>query len=170
LTQLTTKAIDFFRPVNQSKPPYATGQGINQWPTKPVHFREVAEAYIDHMESLGRKVIEAIALGLGVDAGLLLDRVDKAFWNLRVLGYEGRQERTPAKAGIGEHTGYIYQGTWLGDAELTCELDFGILTFLLTDPTPGALQVLGKDGEWMDADPIEVSFALSVLVEILGGF
>lgn len=35
-------------------------------------------------------------------------------------------------------------------------LDFGILTFLLTDSTKQSLQVLNKSGEWIYADPIEV--------------
>lgn len=37
----------------------------------------------------------------------------------------------------------------------TC-LDFGILTFLMTDSTKNSLQVLDKTGEWIWADPVEV--------------
>ena len=59
------------------------------------------------MERLGNSVVEAIALALDVDASLFLSRIDKAFWNLRVLGYEGRKSLASAKAGIGEHTGEL---------------------------------------------------------------
>ncbi|KAK5121335.1 hypothetical protein LTR85_005501 [Meristemomyces frigidus] len=129
------EAVDFYRSVVPSTRPYKTGMGPNQWPKSPANFRPVAEAYIDRMQSLGLSVIEALALGLGVESQTLLSRVDEAFWSLSVLGYEGRDPQTPAKSGIGEHT------------------DFGILTFLLTDQTRNALQVLNKDGQWIYADP-----------------
>lgn len=74
-------------------------------PEGPASFREVAEAYIDKMQSLGLSVIEALALGLGVEPETLLGRVNEAFWNLSVLGYEGHESSTPAKSGIGEHSG-----------------------------------------------------------------
>jgi isopenicillin N synthase-like dioxygenase len=33
--------------------------------------------------------------------------------------------------------------------------DYGCTTFLLADDTPGSLQVLSKDGKWIDADMIK---------------
>ncbi|KAK1085773.1 hypothetical protein LTR48_004230 [Friedmanniomyces endolithicus] len=92
------------------------------------------------MQGLGRAVIEALALALGVDAKLSVSRVDKAFWQLRMIYYDGHDSRFPAKAGIGEHT------------------DFGILTFLLADSTKHSLQVRSKTGDWISADPIEGAF------------
>ena len=83
------------------------------------------------------------ASGLDVDERIFLDRIDKAFWNLRILGYEGRDVKKKTPAGIGEHT------------------DFGILTFLLTDSCKQSLQVLNKTGEWVWADPIPVSLTMS---------
>ena len=40
--------------------------------------------------------------------------------------------------------------------------DFGILTFLLSDETPKALQVLSKSGEWIWADPIEGCYVCNI--------
>lgn len=114
--------------------------GPNQWPSTPPEFRSVAETYIEHVENLGNQVMKAIAIGLDVDESIFLNRINKAFWNLRILGYEGRKSRSELAAGIGEHT------------------DFGILTFLLTDSTKKSLQVLSKTGEWIWADPIEVRY------------
>ncbi|TKA80917.1 hypothetical protein B0A55_01659 [Friedmanniomyces simplex] len=134
------EALDFYRPVAESSAPCTIGQGANQWPTKPEDFRPIAEAYVDRMEGLGKAVIEALALALGVDTSLLVSRIDKAFWQLRMICYGGQKSQVPAKAGIGEHT------------------DFGILTFLLTDATKQSLQVRSKTGEWIYTDPMEGCF------------
>jgi isopenicillin N synthase-like dioxygenase len=79
--------------------------GPNKWPTQPTTFRNTAEEYIQHLEKLGVQVMQAIAMGLEVDERIFLDRIDKAFWNLRILGYEGRKVKQETPAGIGEHTG-----------------------------------------------------------------
>ncbi|KAF2727114.1 oxoglutarate 3-dioxygenase [Polyplosphaeria fusca] len=138
------EAVDFYRPVEMRGPPYTTGMGENKWPSSLPGFQALANTYIGKLESLGREVVRAMAIGLEVDAELFLDRIDKAFWNLRILGYEGRKSKTPALAGIGEHT------------------DFGILTFLLADSTKQSLQVLSKSGEWIWADPIDGCYVCNI--------
>ncbi|KAK5685394.1 hypothetical protein LTS10_003472 [Elasticomyces elasticus] len=138
------EALDFYRPVEKSSESFAIGQGVNQWPSRPADFRSVAEAYTDQMEGLGKAVIEALALALGVDSKLFLSRVDKPFWQLRMVCYPGQTSVMPTKAGIGEHT------------------DYGILTFLLTDATKQSLQVQGMDGKWVYADPIEGCFLCNI--------
>ncbi|KAK4902351.1 hypothetical protein LTR27_001255 [Elasticomyces elasticus] len=99
------EALDFYRPVEKSNESFAIGQGVNQWPSRPADFRSVVEAYTDQMESLGKAVIEALALALGVDSKLFLSRVEKPFWQLRMVCYPGQTSVVPAKTGIGEHTG-----------------------------------------------------------------
>ncbi|KIW15207.1 hypothetical protein PV08_05252 [Exophiala spinifera] len=143
-TKGSHEALDVYRPVETQGPPYTTGMGLNQWPSTPSDFRETAEEYIERLEALGTQVMKAIAIGLDVDESIFLNRIDKAFWNLRILGYEGRKERSKQLAGIGEHT------------------DFGILTFLLTDSNPKSLQVLSKSGEWIWADPIEGCYVCNI--------
>lgn len=155
----TLKAVDFFRPVPVQDAPYTTGMGPNLWPSIPTDFRSTAESYIDHLEKLGTSVMKAIAIGLSVDESIFLNRIDKAFWNLRILGYEGRKARMENAAGIGEHTGKASNPScFLVVLLLTWRklVDFGILTFLLTDSCKKSLQVLSKTGEWIWADPIEV--------------
>ena len=61
--------------------------------------------------------MQAMALAMEVDESIFLDRIDKAFWNLRILGYEGRKSKTPAPAGIGEHTGTDLPDFYFGDCE-----------------------------------------------------
>lgn len=146
--------------------------GPNLWPSVPADFRTTAESYIEHLEKLGTSVMKAIAIGLSVDESIFLDRIDKAFWNLRILGYEGRKSRSENVAGIGEHTGksLLYSTSFLQVRPFSFLLfypdvgdnstDFGILTFLLTDSCKQSLQVLSKTGEWIWADPIEVRTCL----------
>ncbi|KAK6071576.1 2OG-Fe(II)oxygenase superfamily protein [Seiridium cupressi] len=144
------EAVDMYRPVDLGEPPYTTGQGPNQWPKSPTSFRPTAEDYIDRVTNLGIQVMKALAMGLDVDEEIFLSRVNEPFWNLRILGYEGRQNKKESNAGIGQHTGK------------TCYIDFGILTFLLTDSTKNSLQVLDKTGEWTWVDPIEGCYVCNI--------
>jgi len=132
------EAVDFFRPVETHGPPYEVGFGENIWPKSPADFRSVSEKYIDSVVSLGMSVTRAIAMALEVPEEIFTTRIDKAFWNLRVLAYEGTDVKAGETkvAGIGQHT------------------DFGILTFLMSDNQKDSLQVLSKSGEWIPADPI----------------
>ncbi|TPX37765.1 hypothetical protein SeMB42_g06895 [Synchytrium endobioticum] len=41
-------------------------------------------------------------------------------------------------------------------------VDYGCLTILNTDDTTGALQVLGKDGVWLAADPVPGCFVINI--------
>ncbi|KAK5703439.1 hypothetical protein LTR17_022123 [Elasticomyces elasticus] len=94
------EALDFYRPVEDCHEPFGIGQGINQWPTKPDDFRLVVEAYTDQMEDLGKAVIGALALALGVDTNLFLSRVDKPFWQLRMVCYRAMTWRCPRKPAL----------------------------------------------------------------------
>jgi len=97
-----------FRPVDTvGGPPYEVGFGENQWPQTPKSFRSMAEQYVDAVFSLATEIVRAIAMALEVDEAVLLSRVDKSFWNLRIIGYEATDANitTPKIAGIGEHTG-----------------------------------------------------------------
>lgn len=132
--------------------------GPNKWPSTPANLKGLSETYIEKVTTLGNSVMKAFAMGLGVDAEIFLSRIDKAFWNLRILGYEGRKSKSQDNAGIGEHTGRYHGGQIVRVTRDPNKIysDFGILTFLLTDSTKNSLQVLDKSGEWIWADPIEV--------------
>ena len=41
-------------------------------------------------------------------------------------------------------------------------INVGCLTILNTDSTTGALQVMSKSGEWINADPIEDAFLINI--------
>lgn len=78
------------------------------WPSTPVGFQKLASEYTECVTALGTSVMKAIALALDVDENIFLARIDKAFWNLRILGYEGRKAKITSNAGIGQHTGMHY--------------------------------------------------------------
>lgn len=102
------QAIDIFRPVDTSQgPPYEVGHGENQWPATPKNFRDVAERYIEAATFLATEIVKAIAMALGVDETVFTSRIDKSFWNLRILGYgaTNADEASTKISGIGEHTG-----------------------------------------------------------------
>ena len=84
--------------------------GPNKWPSTPADFKDLSETYVEKVTSLGNSVMKALAMGLGVDQEIFLSRVDEAFWNLRILGYEGRKSASKENAGIGEHTGMALGG------------------------------------------------------------
>ncbi|KAI8978694.1 Clavaminate synthase-like protein [Trametes punicea] len=150
------EGIDFYRPVekpDKSKPLW----GENQWPAIP-GFKERYEAWIEKMKRLGMIVMEAMATGLGLTSdewAELRSKVDDSFWVMRVIGYPPLPND--------------YDGFSCG-----AHRDYGCLTFLYADPTPGALQVFLEEpgllvekngtvpseqeveqgGRWINADPI----------------
>ncbi|RPD62391.1 Clavaminate synthase-like protein [Lentinus tigrinus ALCF2SS1-7] len=150
------EGIDFYRPVDKpdkTKPVW----GENQWPAVP-GFKEKYEAWVEKMKKLGMIVIEAMATGLGMSPDewvQLRNQVDESFWVMRVIGYPPLPND--------------YDGFSCG-----AHRDYGCLTFLYADPTPGALQVyinqpglvietdsglppehaVEEEGCWINADPI----------------
>ncbi|KAH9891620.1 Clavaminate synthase-like protein [Cubamyces lactineus] len=150
------EAIDFYRPVkepNKSKPLW----GENQWPAIP-GFREKYQRWIDKMKELGMIVMEAMATGLGLTSEEWADlrgKIDESFWVMRIIGYPPLPNDDDGFS-CGAHR------------------DYGCLTFLYADPTPGALQVfldhpgllvekkdtvppeqeVEEGGQWINADPI----------------
>ena len=65
----------------------------------------MSEIYSNCVVKLGQSVMSAIALALDVDVKVFADRIDKAFWNLRVVAYPGTQSDVEGFSGINQHTG-----------------------------------------------------------------
>ncbi|CAG8553115.1 19782_t:CDS:2, partial [Racocetra fulgida] len=84
------EALDYYKPVSPNHPLVIKNlplRGKNQWPTNPSEFRSVFEQYIEHMNSLGAKVMSAIAIGLGLEHDHFVKFMDDSFWVMRVIGY-----------------------------------------------------------------------------------
>ncbi len=114
-------------------PPRIPLLGPNRWPSNDPSFRQVLNDYYDAVMGVGQFLLKCIALSIGQDEGFFAPMFQDPLTNL-VLAHYPVLEQTPDQPilGCGEHT------------------DYGLITLLLHDGTPG-LQVQTRDGEWLDA-------------------
>ncbi|KAG9188988.1 hypothetical protein G6011_05856 [Alternaria panax] len=136
-------------------------QGVNLWPQRPGKLRPVYEEYIERVKKVGEALVHAmgVALDLGPpnpdatqrteDEEIFVRNCKDSFWVMRMIGYPPLT--TP-------HT----LGNDVEQFSCGAHTDYGCVTLLLTDPTPGALQVQLKDGSWLNADPIPGAFVVNI--------
>ncbi|OVA10515.1 Isopenicillin N synthase [Macleaya cordata] len=113
----------------------------NQWPDYPPQLREVCEEYARAMEELSFKVLELVALSLGLPE----KRFNSYFINdhtsfIRLNHYPP----CPAPLGVGRHK------------------DSGALTVLAQDDVGGLDVKRRTDGEWVSVKPIQGSYIINV--------
>jgi isopenicillin N synthase-like dioxygenase len=141
---------------------HATLQGPNLWPTQPPELKETYLAYIDQLQAVGKSLVRAMGVALDLpspkynvgesteDSDIFVRKTDCSFWVMRLIGYPKldtplTEDASETEFSCGEHT------------------DYGCVTLLLADPTPGALQVLLKDGKtWLNADPVPGAFVVNI--------
>ncbi|MET7390613.1 isopenicillin N synthase family dioxygenase [Streptomyces sp. NPDC005529] len=110
---------------------------VNQWPGKPVGFQEAMVAYGDAVKQLARKLLGALALGLGLEERHFDQYFSYRSGVLLPLHYPPQRRHIEAgRIGAGAHT------------------DFGALTILAQD-NRGGLQVQSSTGSWIDAPPLQ---------------
>jgi isopenicillin N synthase-like dioxygenase len=104
--------------------------GPNLWPAEPAELRGCVEAWMAAMADLATRLMEAIAVGLGLAPDWFVRHLtaDPTVL-LRIFRYPPA-EPEPDRWGVAEHT------------------DYGLLTILAQDDH-GGLQVRGRDG-WID--------------------
>lgn len=117
--------------------------GPNVWPEDLPGFRERVAAYYNAIYSLGRELMAAFELSLGLEAGRLLQYVNVPTSQLRLLKYlENDAPSDETHSGIGSHS------------------DFECFTILHTGG-PG-LQVMSAEDRWVDAPPVPDAFIVNV--------
>jgi isopenicillin N synthase-like dioxygenase len=85
------------------------------------------------------------AAGLGMDQHYFDGKIDRHITNFSVLHYpEQAKEPLPGQLRAGAHT------------------DYGSLTILKPDNAPGGLQVLNKDGQWIDVPTLPGTFVVNL--------
>lgn len=105
----------------------------NLWPERPAGLRPVYERYYRVMDGLAIDLMRLFALALGLPERYFDASVDRSISRLRVRNYPAPLEApVPGQLRAGAHS------------------DYGSLTILKTEDRPGGLQVLDKDGEWLD--------------------
>ncbi|GAA3955417.1 isopenicillin N synthase family dioxygenase [Allohahella marinimesophila] len=117
----------------------------NIWPDEPPGWADSAAAYYAAMETLTSKLLGLAALGLGLDEHFFDDKIDRHITAMRINHYpaqvsspESRQLRA------GAHT------------------DYGLLTILNGENTPGGLQVQTRQGNWVDVETAPDSFVVNI--------
>jgi isopenicillin N synthase-like dioxygenase len=105
----------------------------NFWPDQPRDFKDVMVAYYGAMMGLASNVLRAMATALGAPEDYFADKFDRQASVCRMIRYPAvTTAPLPGQLRAGTHT------------------DYGIMTFVRGDDTPGGLQVKHRNGEWID--------------------
>lgn len=125
----------------------------NLWPDQPAEFQAVLEVYYKDALTLALDLLCAVIDTAGLDANYFRDKFAQPMALLRGNYYPPRpQEAGPLDFGIAPHT------------------DYGCLTLLATDGTPG-LEVRTRDGGWVavSAPPGEFVINFGEMLEMWTG-
>ncbi|MEO5882022.1 MAG: 2-oxoglutarate and iron-dependent oxygenase domain-containing protein [Caldimonas sp.] len=133
-----------------SDPYYTSDKGRrfffpNRWPERPAGFADAAAAYYAAMERLTGQMMELAALALGVDEHFFADKIDRHITAMRINFYPALKE--PPQAGqmrAGPHT------------------DYGLLTILNGENTPGGLEVCTRSGDWVSVETEPETFVVNI--------
>jgi isopenicillin N synthase-like dioxygenase len=121
--------------------------GPTLWPDD-AQFKRTVSQYYQHLRGISQQIFRSFALALGVNEDFFDAKITDAPSQLRLIHYPYNPEVKDAE-GIGAHT------------------DYECFTLLL--PTAPGLQVLNKQGEWIDIPLIENTLVMNIgdMMEIL---
>ncbi|WP_159499932.1 isopenicillin N synthase family oxygenase [Microbacterium sp. 18062] len=126
-------------------PDFARLIGPNLWPEAQPELRGIVTEWHDRLTDIARVLLREWALALGAEE----DYFDRHFGEpstlIKIVRYPGKNDPSAgARAqGVGAHK------------------DSGALTLLWVEPGKGGLQV-ERDGEWVDAPPVEGAFVVNI--------
>ncbi|RUW51099.1 isopenicillin N synthase family oxygenase [Mesorhizobium sp. M1A.F.Ca.ET.072.01.1.1] len=129
-------------------PEWPTGEspffGPNQWPTVLAGFQETVFLYHEAMKALSIKILSGIALSLDLPANFFEPKMKNPISIQRLLHYPPQSGVVDERViGIGAHT------------------DYGSLTILAQDSV-GGLQVMNREGVWIEGSPIPGTFVINI--------
>jgi isopenicillin N synthase-like dioxygenase len=117
----------------------------NFWPATPERFANAAAAYYAEMEKLAAFMMQLTALALGLEEHFFDDKIDKHVSAMRLNFYpEQTSAPQPGQLRAGAHT------------------DYGAFTMLNGESVPGGLQVLAKNGQWIDVETDPQTFVINI--------
>ncbi|XP_011658920.1 protein DMR6-LIKE OXYGENASE 2 isoform X2 [Cucumis sativus] len=118
-------------------------QWTNQWPEYPPEFRESCKEYVEELEKLGHKLMELLALSLGLSAKRFQHYFKQQTSFLRINHYPPCPS-PELTLGVGRHK------------------DPGVLTVLAQDDVGGLEVKRKRDGEWIRVKPVPDSFVVNI--------
>jgi isopenicillin N synthase-like dioxygenase len=117
----------------------------NLWPRTPEGFANAAAVYYAEMEKLATLMMRLAALALGRAEHFFDDKIDRHISAMRLNFYpEQASAPQPGQLRAGAHT------------------DYGAFTILNGESVPGGLQVLTKDGLWIDVETDPATFVINI--------
>lgn len=118
--------------------------GPNQWPSHLPEFRKLIYAYHERMVGLSKTLLKGIALSLDLREDYFEELMLKPISIQRLLHYPPQHGHIAKDIiGVGAHT------------------DYGNLTILAQDNV-GGLQVMNRDGDWIEGTPIDGTFVINI--------
>lgn len=118
--------------------------GPNQWPDEMPDFRQAIYDYHEAMKTLATQILRGVALSLDLAPEFFEARMHNPISIQRLLHYPPQ-------------SGWIDEGT-IG---IGAHTDYGNLTILAQDDV-GGLQVMNRDGQWIDGTPIPGTFVINI--------
>jgi isopenicillin N synthase-like dioxygenase len=118
--------------------------GPTPWPAALPVFERVMMQYHNEMLALARRILSGIALSLTLPRDYFEPMMQEPIGIQRVLHYPPQNAvKDDRMIGIGAHT------------------DYGCLTILAQDDV-GGLQIMNRDGDWIDAPAIPDTFVINI--------
>jgi isopenicillin N synthase-like dioxygenase len=117
----------------------------NIWPDRPAGFRATMIAYYAAMSDVGRTMLRLMAAALDVPEAVFAGKFEREASVARLIRYPAlAAPPQPGQLRAGVHT------------------DYGTMTFVRGDDTPGGLQVKARHGGWIDVHPSPASFVCNI--------
>ncbi|KAF9126944.1 hypothetical protein BGW39_006218 [Mortierella sp. 14UC] len=140
-------AIASFNPT--ISPDYQGLQGPNQWPASTLaclpSFQPTVLEFMDQLETLSHRLMEAVALSLGQSPHYFRDLFGATpYYRLKAAKYPSVNNSQAATIGCGAHK------------------DTGFLTVLFQDMVGGLQGQIPATGEWMDTRPVPETFIVTM--------
>ncbi len=118
---------------------------VNVWPARPADLAAAWRAYYAAAGTLAAHIMGLFALALALPERFFADKIDRHITQLVAVNYPRQpSEPLPGQLRAGAHS------------------DFGSLTLLATDGSPGGLQVMMPDGAWHDVQPVRGAFIVNL--------
>lgn len=117
-------------------------EGPNLWPTALPELEPAVTEWHARLSDVARTLLSAWATALGSPSDVFDEAFARPSAFIKIVRYPGSDAPTPQQ-GVGAHK------------------DGGVLTLLWIEPGKGGLQV-ERDGEWVDAPPIDGAFVVNI--------